>query len=85
MNVTHGDAERVTKAAKTGGMALLLALASLDARPSAAQTAVAPPEAAPADDGHWRYAFTPYLWTKLQGGEASFQDILPQPRGFRPR
>jgi hypothetical protein len=67
------------RAAKTGGVALLLTLASLAAQPAAAQPAASPSAAAPADDGLWHYAFTPYLWTMSQEGEASFKGIPPQP------
>jgi len=79
VSVTGGDEGRRTRAAKTRGLAAMLALAALTAVPAAAQTAGAPPAAATADDGHWHYVFTPYLWTMSQKGEASFKGIPPQP------
>ena len=60
-------------------LALVAGLASLAATPVGAQTATAPTAAAQAEDGAWRFAFTPYLWATAQEGEASFKGIPPQP------
>ena len=60
-------------------MGPFLIAATLSVAVAAPARAQAPAAAPAADEGRWRFALTPYLWTSSMSGEASFKGVPPQP------